>query len=844
MSDFTYPLPDPKLNSYPLLSQDQLLQGDITLSEAFLHSKDCLLVVDHPEIFTTEFSYKRYCQKQNEWMRQYKKVYRFIEGDPQIDRFRASNIRDESSPYVLSHFIDREHVLPDPSPLEYFFENCFIEAFGADAIKYLKREYAFLAEDGSTTYVDYALFKKDGTWIAIEENGISYHHPLIIKSKKYRQILKKQNSIISANGIVYRWDTESLSTREKTIDELKEFIGDLNDYLVQSALLNSRGFALHEHQSEYLESLKQDRASGKKSALVVLPTGTGKTVIALEDMKQLADRNMLTNSLVLVPTIDLVRQWEKAASSYQSKKLNIEVMTYAGISRKYLEDPYDAYQYLIVDEAHHAAAPVLRKVIQFYRPEFVLGLTATDQRLDARQLEDIFGQYEEKLDLKQAIEKDLLCQIRAFRLESSLDLSEVRFNGQDYVASDLERRIRVNSRNELIADVLHEYFCSRLPGKSGLVFCVNIAHAKEMARLLQKRGFKAESVDGSDPKRKQKIDAYMEGSLQFLCTCSLLNEGWDAPRTSVIVMARPTLSKVLYTQQLGRGTRKYPGKEALYVIDVVDRYGSFGSISNRPWSVHALLGLEYYKSFSDLIPKPGTASEELIALDSTHEKLIKLEPFELFTMQKLYEDYLSPESLARELFVSTGTVNSWILKGQLVPDQSIPMGRSTIRLFRPDRVDEIRESKGLKVHTEETLLEDFWSFIEERSYSFSYKMFFILSLLKTADSAGESDITKLMEAYRAYYLERHDQGKTVDRANTPYHEKDFILDDHSLIQNILSNPFEKFERKRFMYYAKDLKKISIHHRIWDDLTRNNGIQRLENQMLEDLKNYYEPLGGY
>ncbi len=103
-----------------------------------------------------------------------------------------------------------------------------------------------------------------------------------------------------------------------------------------------------------------------------------------------------------------------------------------------------------------------------------------------------------------------------------------------------------------------------------------------------------------------------------------------------------------------------------------------------------------------------------------------------------------------------------------------------------------------------------------------------------------------MRQYKKVYrfIEGDDQGKTVDRANTPYHEKDFLLDDHSLIQNILSNPFEKFERKRFMYYAKDLKKISIHHRIWDDLTRNNGIQRLENQMLEDLKNYYEPLGGY
>ncbi len=823
---------------------DLLSSEGIMLSAAYRCVPDCLVVVDEASIFDTPFSYKRYCQKQNEWMRQYKKVYRFIDGDPELDCFLGKTIREDSSAYQLTRSIDREHVLPDPSPLEYRFEECFIEAFGQDSLKYLKREYAFLTEDGSTAFVDYALFRKDGIWIAIEENGVSYHHPFLIKNSKYSRILKKQNSIILTNGLVYRWDTESLANKERIIDELKEFIGDLDNYLVQFSLLSRRGFVLHEHQTEYLESLVEDRRSGKQSALVVLPTGTGKTLIALEDIKHLAEVECPVNALVLVPSLDLVRQWESASLPYTSPNLNIEVMTYAAVSRKYFNDPPDAYHYLIVDEAHHAAAPVLKKVIQHYQPKFVLGLTATDQRLDAQRLEDIFGQYEEKLDLKQAIEEDLLCQIRAFRLESSLDLSEVRFNGRDYVSADLERRIRVSSRNELIADTLYQYFHTKLPNKSGLIFCVNIAHAREMARLLKKQGFSAESVDGQDPDRKQKIDGYMNRYIQFLCTCSLLNEGWDAPHTSVIVMARPTLSKVLYTQQLGRGTRKAPGKEALYVIDVVDHYGSFGDVSNRPWSVHALLGLEYYQPFGDLIQKPGTDTNELIILDSTHEKLIKLQPYELFTMQKLYEDYLSVESMARELFVSTGTVMSWILKGEVKPELTLPMGRSSVRLFHPRQAEEIRRQKGLTIHTEDTVVEDFWAFIEERTYSFSYKMFFILSLLQVADSTGDADINALMERYRTFYLERHELNKPVDRPNSPYHDKEFLLDDRALTQSIMTNPFEKFERKRFLYYARDLKQISIHHRIWDDLIRNGGGERLKNQMMDDLKNYYEPLGGY
>lgn len=824
---------------------DRLMHNEVLLSTAFHYSfKDSIVVIDSANIFSTPFTYKRYCQKQNEWMRQYKNVYRFIEGDPDLEKFLRDQVEEESAEYQLGRTFNREDRLVDPTPLEYRFEECFAEAYGDEAMKYLKREYAFITEEGRTNFVDYALFRKDGTWIAIEENGVSFHHPHIIGKTKYQQILKKQNSVIASNGIVFRWDTESLANREKIVDELKEFIGDLKDYLVQYSMVSHRGFVLHDHQTDYLEDLENDRKSGKRSALVVLPTGTGKTVIALEDMKKLSIENGKIKSLVLAPTLDLARQWEREARNYSNSIGDIEVKTYAGAARSYYQDMPDKYDYVVVDEAHHGVAPVLKKAIQHYQPAFTLGLTATDKRLDTQKLESVFGQYEEKLDLRQAIEKGLLCQIRAFRLESNIDLSEVRFNGKEYVSADLEKRIRVSSRNELIAEMLHKYFYTRLPGKSGIVFCVSVDHAKEMARLLQEKGFKAASVDGKDRQRQKKIDQYMTRELQFLCTCSLLNEGWDAPHTSVIVMARPTLSRVLYTQQLGRGTRKAEDKEALYVIDVVDQYGAFGQVSNRPWSVHALFSLEDYRPFGDLFGNAGNASEEMVLLGTTYETLIKLQPFELFTMQKVYEDYLSVEMLARELFVSTGTVNSWMQKGEILPEISIPMGRSAIKLFHPGQVEAIRALKGLKIHTEETLVDDFWAFIDERTYTYSYKMFFVLSLLEKVDSTGDAEIQAVMERYRAYYIDRFNRGMTIDRGSCPYNEKSYILDDKVLIQSLLSNPFEKFERKRFMYYAKDLKKISIHHRIWDDLTKNDGIERLKVRMMEDLKNYYEPLGGY
>jgi len=814
---------------------------DIPLSEVFYNpSLEKVLIIDKKEIFSTKFSYKRYCQMQNELMNKYKRVYRFIEDDSDILKFLKASL-EEGNEYSLKKTYNREDNSLDPTPIEADFEMIFEETYGREALNYLLREYSFITYEGNTAYIDYALFKKDGSWVAIEENGVSYHHPFIISAKNYRKILKKQNSVIENNGIVFRWDTDSIKNAGKIADELKEFIGDINNYIYQYRLKSTRGFQLYEHQGNYLKDLEKGRQSGKKAALVVLPTGTGKTVVALEDLSRRGKNNDSFSFMVIVPTLDLVMQWGTEISKYPELINKSEVITYAGAARKYFTEDAKKYDYIIVDEAHHAVAPVLKKTINHYQPDFLLGLTATDKRLDARKLESVFNEYEEKINLKEAIEKGLLSQIRAYRLETNIDLSEVRFNGKDYINADLEKRVRVASRNELIADVVNEYFNQKLSGKSGLIFCVNVDHAKEMAALLKKKGISAESVDGTDKKRFEKIVKYMKKEVQFLCTCSLLNEGWDAPHTSVIVMARPTMSKVLYTQQLGRGTRNYPGKEALYIIDVVDSYGAQGQISNRPWSVHSLLEIQEYRKFRDMIKRDMDSWEEIAILDTTHEEILKLQPYDLFTFEKDYGDYLSAEQLARELFISTETLMDWYRKKKLIADLELPMGKKKLLFFNPERLSLIREEKGLKLHNEETIVADFWDYVSEGSYTFSYKILFILSFLETVDSTGDADIKLLMEDYRNFYLQRIAEGKPADRVNSPYNNKEYLMDERTVIQSILKNSFEKFERKKFMYYSKDLSKISLHHRIWDDLINNNGMDKLKKLMKNDLDNYYSQL---
>jgi hypothetical protein len=169
------------------------------------------------------------------------------------------------------------------------------------------------------------------------------------------------------------------------------------------------------------------------------------------------------------------------------------------------------------------------------------------------------------------------------------------------------------------------------------------------------------------------------------------------------------------------------------------------------------------------------------------------------------------------------------------------MGNKKIQLFDSAKIKEMRSSLGLKEHTELTIVEDFWQFIEGGDYTFSYKMYFILALLKLADSTGEADIDMITKEYQKLYIERYNSGLVVDRKNCPYMNIEYLNDEAEMKRSMLNNPFEKFERKRFFYNAKDLKKLSIHHRIWEDLQKNEGMLRLKNKMNEDLEKYYKAL---
>jgi len=795
------------------------------------------------------FDYSLITDKQNQYMKRYAHFFRFVYEDRNsignfLKRALQTSAGDTSAGSDVDfqyHTADRSEGA-DASPLEFRFEKDFAGVYGPESIKFLQKEYGISDGAGKSYFLDYLLFTKTGK-IAVEENGVTYHHPQLIRLDKYRRQLRKQN-VCALWGIkLFRFSSEDCQFEDRIEDDIREIFGTSTDnFLMENGLKARRPIKLYDHQKLTLEEIEKERANGHHTFLIFLPTASGKSMIVEQDMKRYAakpEHSAGFHALIMAPTTNIISDWQDRIHSFMPELENkIEIRSYSYMARNYADYQQDTFSYIVVDEAHHAVAPVLQRVIQYFTPDFLVGMTATDERMDHKKLEDVFGTYTTKLSLKDAMQKGIVADARVFRIKTNLDLSRVRYNGHDYVNADLESKIRVTSRNDLIADVLAKYFGRDEDGQ-GIIFCVNIRHAAEMEKILLKRGISAKAYTGGHSAggghhAAQIMADFKAHKIRFLCACNMISEGWDYPELRILVMARPTLSKVLYLQQVGRGLRRTDSKKSVYIIDVVDEYGAMV----KPCSMHAIFENPFYVPFGDILRqdyKPG----EMVEVNGLVERVESIEPVDIETFESRYAGYLNQEQLAREFFVSTGSITSWITKRKITPTVMIPFGSRKLYLFSPEDVKKIREENHIEEHNDQTIHKDFFDFLNERDYSLSYKMPFLLSFMKHMDSVGDAKIDDVLDDYIAFYQDRIDRHLPVDRKSCPYTAE--TLKDRTFVKrNMLTNPFEKFERKRFLYYSKDLNVISMNHALFASLT-DEDRDKICAQMRDDLKDYYSKI---
>ena len=776
------------------------------------------------------FPYTLITDKQNHYMKIYRRVFRFLGFDPETIEKCLQKSRQEVLHFTKKISERGEHA--DSSPLELLFEQNFTDVYGMRALKYLQKEFRISDEDGNNYFLDYLVDTADSR-VAIEENGIHYHHPQLIGIEGYRKQLRKQNTCALWGLKLYRFSTEDCRFKDRIEDDIRSYLGKDTSGFREAGLLLERKTELYDHQEISLAQIEERREKGIRAFLIVLPTAAGKSRIVEEDILKFAAGREQFRALILAPNTNIIADWkERIDKDLQPLQDRIDIKTYSYAVRHYHEKTRDYYSYIVVDEAHHAVAPMLKRVIQYYAPEFLVGLTATDQRPDKKRLEEIFGNYTTELSLQDAMEKGVVARANVYRIETNIDLSHVRFNGKDYVNADLEKSVRVTSRNELIVNVLKDYFTEGEAGKrQGIIFCINKAHTKEMARLLNAAGISAQDYSGDTKHPEKVMQEFKEHKIRFLCACDMISEGWDYPELGILVMARPTLSKVLYLQQIGRGLRRTSIKKNVFVIDVVDEYGAMV----RPCSMHAIFGNSLYVPFGD-ITRQDYLPGQMIEIDGITERVERIVEVDIHTFEEKYGDYYSQEQLAREYFVNTGTITSWIRKGKITPTVEFPFGSKKISLFSPEDVEKYRKELNIQEHNDETVRDDFFAFLEERDYSLSYKMPFLLSFIDHMDTIGDAKIEDVLTDYIAFYQDRIDKGLPVDRPSCPYNAE--TLKDRKMIKSsMLSNPFEKFERKRFMYYSKDLGVISLNHALMAKMSAEDW-ERVKGQMRGDLERYY------
>ena len=740
------------------------------------------------------------------------------------------------------------------SAAEDLFIDLFSEAFGAEKAGYLYSQYHFYDIYQNSRYADFVL-ENGSHRVAIEIDDEASHNKQLVSSGKFYDDLLKQNSMVYLGWDVYRWAVRQMQTQPDAVkDELQLFLGshpqfkEIEDYLPaqKAKALDGANLELKEHQKAALKALEQMRDNSETIALLYHATGTGKTTTAVLDAKRCGGR-----VLFIAHTQELVDQ---ATKRFRELWTNTTVGRYCEVIKQprahvvcgsaqsvalHLDEfKDDEFDYLIVDEAHHAAADTYQKILSYFKPAFTLGLTATPERADDKSILEIFKNTAHKLDIQTAVEIGELVPVRCIRIHTNIDLTKVRFNSVQYNIRDLESKIYVPERNRLIVDTWMQY----VRDKRTVVFCASVKHAQQIADLFREQGIKSAAVSGSmkQSERREFQEKFVNRDIQVLCACDLLNEGWDCPEIEVLFMARPTMSKVLYTQQLGRGMRLYEGKESLMVFDFVDNASQY----NAPYSLHRLFRLKDYQPGALAVAPSGkkTAEEELYARGEKPEALLDwpvdatdYELVDIFNWQEEAAGMISQMEFVRRVEVQTETIERYVREGKLVPDLVVPMSEHrTLKYFKEETLKKYAEQYGWTLIDDNNRKSVFMDMIRQMDMSYSYKPVLMKAILLYADDKGRVKLDNIVAYFRSYYENRRASGLPVEKKNSIFAKGGYT--DKEAERNILANPFKRFEDMQMLRHTRTLGIVQVDESVWKHLTKE---ERAEIAAICD-----EKLNGY
>ncbi len=452
------------------------------------------------------------------------------------------------------------------------------------------KSYIFHYENFSEIYIGSSNISRSALTSGIEWN---YRFSSKTDSKNYEKFFNSFEDLFINHSIVI--DNEELRRYSKEWHRpavAKDFERyDEDDEILQTDIHPAPLFEPRGVQIEALCALEDTRAEGARRALVAAATGVGKTYLAAFDSRD------YERVLFVAHREEILKQ---AAASFRNvrnsddygffngkEKSTDKSVIFASVATlgraSYLNEKYfssDYFDYLVIDEFHHAVNDQYRKIVDYFKPRFLLGLTATPERLDGRNIYEICDYnvpYE--ISLKDAINKGMLVPFHYYGIYDDTDYSGIHIVRGRYDEKELNETYIGNVHRH---DLIYKYYC-KYGSRRALGFCCSREHAEEMAREFSLRGIPSAAVyseaDGKfSENRASAVRMLTDGEIRVIFSVDMFNEGVDIPAVDMVMFLRPTESPVVFLQQLGRGLRRNKGKEYLNVLDFIGNYEKAGRV--------------------------------------------------------------------------------------------------------------------------------------------------------------------------------------------------------------------------------------------------------------------------
>ena len=448
------------------------------------------------------------------------------------------------------------------------------------------KSYIFHYEDYSEIYIGSSNISRSALTSGIEWN---YRFRSTTDPESYDKFYETFEDLFQNHSIVI--DDEELRKYSKNwhkpavSKDLERYDAESEDEKVKD-LFEPRGA-----QIEALCTLEHTRAEGARRALISAATGVGKTYLAAFDSEK------YKRVLFVAHKEEILRQ---AANSFQNvrksddygffdgnEKCTDKSVIFASVATlgksEYLNETYfpkDYFDYVVIDEFHHAVNDQYMRIVEYFKPQFLLGLTATPERMDGRNIYEICDYnvpYE--ISLKDAINKGMLVPFHYYGIFDKTDYSQLHQVRGKYDDRELNKTYIGNERRY---ELIYKNYC-KYGSKRALGFCCSKEHAKDMAKEFCRRGIPSVAVYSDahgeyTEDRSIAIQKLMQGEIRVIFSVDMFNEGVDIPAVDMVMFLRPTESPIVFLQQLGRGLRKSMGKEYLNVLDFIGNYEKAGRV--------------------------------------------------------------------------------------------------------------------------------------------------------------------------------------------------------------------------------------------------------------------------